>query len=70
MNMSRKKEEHTHRRVPREEVHDVKSKPKIKFNVFLKTVLDFQLKNHEKLLKPLVRVFKIKDRDLDGIINE
>lgn len=43
---------------------------KLKFSQFLKCVLDFQLKNHERLLKPLVRSFKTKDRDSDGIINE
>ncbi len=45
-------------------------KRKIKFSSFLQCVLDFQMKNHEKLLRPLIRVFKDKDRDLDGIINE
>lgn len=43
---------------------------KLKFSYFLKCVLDFQLKNHEKLLKPLVRSFKNKDSDSDGIIDE
>lgn len=42
----------------------------IKFALFLQTVLDFQLKNHEKLLKPLVNVFKIRDKDSDGIVDE
>lgn len=28
------------------------------------------MKNHEGLLKPLVKVFKMKDRDHDGIVNE
>ena len=36
----------------------------------MQTVLDFQLKNHEKLLKPLLNVFKIRDKDTDGIVDE
>lgn len=38
--------------------------------MFLKAVLDFQMKNHEKMLKPLIVVFKSRDRDSDGIVNE
>ena len=33
-------------------------------------MLDFQLKNHEKLLKPLVSIFRERDSDSDGIVNE
>lgn len=47
-----------------------RSKLKIKYGIFLKAVLDFQLKNHEKLIKPFVQVFKMRDRDNDGIVNE
>lgn len=54
----------------RDENNENKGKQKIKFSVFLKTVLDFQMKNHEGLLKPLVKVFKLRDRDNDGIVNE
>lgn len=43
---------------------------KLKFSQFMKCVLDFQLKNHEKLLKPLVLCFKKRDSDSDGVINE
>lgn len=38
--------------------------------MFLQQVLNFQLKNHEKLLRPLVNSFKKRDRDSDGIIGE
>lgn len=61
------------RRLTREEQAALMSQKqvrKLRFSQFLKCVLDFQLKNHEKLLKPLVRSFKNKDRDSDGIINE
>jgi len=39
------------------------------FSNFLQYVLNFQLKNHERLLKPLVNAFKLKDSDSDGIVN-
>lgn len=40
------------------------------FANFLQHVLNFQLKNHERLLKPLVNAFKLKDSDSDGIVDE
>ena len=43
---------------------------KLKFNLFLKTVLDFQLKEHEKFLSKFITVFKQVDIDNDGILNE
>jgi hypothetical protein len=43
---------------------------KIEFSLFLQNVLNFQLKNHEKLLRPLVNAFKMRDRDSDGIVDE
>lgn len=46
------------------------SRGKIEFSVFLQLVLNFQLKNHEKLLRPLVTSFKKRDRDSDGVIGE
>lgn len=46
-----------------------KEKKKIKFTIFLQTVLNFQLRNHERLLKPLTVIFKSRDRDSDGIVN-
>jgi hypothetical protein len=46
-----------------------KEKKRIKFNAFVKSILDFQLRSHEKYLKPLVQVFRSVDRDADGIIN-
>ena len=41
---------------------------KLEFSVFLQQVLNFQMKNHEALLRPLVATFKKRDRDSDGII--
>jgi Ca2+-binding EF-hand superfamily protein len=38
--------------------------------MFMQVVLNFQLKNHEKLLRPLVNAFKLKDKDADGIVGE
>jgi Ca2+-binding EF-hand superfamily protein len=43
---------------------------KLKFGVFLKCVLDFQLKEHEKFLGFFVNMFKRVDTDRDGILNE
>ena len=43
---------------------------KLKFSVFLKCVLDFQLKEHEKFLSYFVSMFKKVDSDRDGIVNE
>ena len=43
---------------------------KLKFAVFLKCVLDFQLKEHEKFLGYFVNVFKRFDSDRDGILTE
>ena len=43
---------------------------KLKFAVFLKCVLDFQLREHEKFLGFFVQVFKGADVDRDGILNE
>jgi hypothetical protein len=43
---------------------------KLKFITFLKCVLDFQLREHEKFLQFFVRRFKEIDTDRDGILNE
>ena len=43
---------------------------KLKFAVFLKCVLDFQLKEHEKFLAYFVLLFKKVDSDRDGILDE
>ena len=45
-------------------------KSKIDYSTFLQQVLNFQLRNHEKLLRPLVNSFKLKDKDADGIVDE
>jgi hypothetical protein len=33
-------------------------------------VLEFQLKNREEVLRPLLKVFKNRDSDGDGIVDE
>lgn len=43
---------------------------KLKFAVFLKCVLDFQLKEHEKFLAYFVAMYKKVDVDRDGILDE
>lgn len=43
---------------------------KLKFNQFLKCVLDFQLREHEKFLAFFVQQFKQVDLDRDGVVNE
>ncbi len=36
----------------------------------MQSVLEYQMKTQEKKLKPIVNVFKMKDKDSDGIVNE
>jgi Ca2+-binding EF-hand superfamily protein len=48
----------------------VSERSKLKFHVFLKCVLDFQLREHEKFLSFFVSQFKQVDSDRDGVINE
>lgn len=43
---------------------------KLMFSEFTKTVLDFQLKEHEKFLYKFIVVFKQVDKDNNGVINE
>ena len=43
---------------------------RVKFSIFLKQVLDYQLKEHEKFLGRLLQEFKSLDTDNDGILNE
>ena len=69
LKISQPVQEHQSRRTQGHKKDHVKKKS-IKFALFLQTVLDFQLKNHEKLLKPLVNVFKARDKDADGIVDE
>lgn len=47
-----------------------KEKLKIAFNLFQKTILDFQLKSHENFLRPFLYLFKNIDKDNNGIIDE
>ncbi|EAS05426.2 EF hand protein (macronuclear) [Tetrahymena thermophila SB210] len=43
---------------------------KILYSSFENVILDFQLKSHEKFLKPFIQQFKQIDTDSDGVINE
>lgn len=43
---------------------------KIPYNEFLKVLLDFQLKGHERFLSKFVKLFKQFDNDKNGVINE
>jgi len=36
----------------------------------VKCTLDYQLRSHEKYVKPLVQCFRRVDKDADGILNE
>lgn len=42
----------------------------IKYEDFVKIVLDFQLEQHNELIYPIVCAFKFYDSDSDGILNE
>lgn len=68
--LQRPREEPTHRRAHRDEGSHEKDKKRIRFAVFVQTVLNFQLRNHERLLQPLVSAFKHRDSDCDGIVSE
>jgi len=46
------------------------SKDKLKFSTFLKTVLDFQLREHEKFLSRFSQEFRAVDLNNDGVIDE
>jgi Ca2+-binding EF-hand superfamily protein len=43
---------------------------KIPYNEFLKVLLDFQLKGHERFLAKFVKLFRQYDSDRNGILNE
>lgn len=43
---------------------------KLRYSVFLKTVLDFQLREHERFLAPFVQEFRNHDTDKDGVLDE
>ncbi|OMJ67252.1 hypothetical protein SteCoe_35632 [Stentor coeruleus] len=45
-------------------------KNRILFSDFIKVLLDFQLKGHEKFLNKFTQIFRKVDTDADGIINE
>lgn len=47
-----------------------KDSDKLMFTEFVKTVLDFQLKEHEKFLYKFIVVFKQVDKDNNGVVNE
>lgn len=46
------------------------TKDKLKFSLFLKTVLDFQLREHEKFLAPFAEHFRAMDSNNDGVVDE
>ena len=47
-----------------------KDSDKLLFSEFQKTVMDFQLKEHEKFLFKFISVFRQVDADCNGILNE
>ena len=47
-----------------------KDSDKLLFTEFMKAVLDFQLKEHEKFLYKLIMIFKQVDIDNNGVVNE
>jgi Ca2+-binding EF-hand superfamily protein len=47
-----------------------KDSDKLLFSEFLKAVLDFQLKEHEKFLYKFIVAFKQVDNDNNGVLNE
>ena len=46
------------------------SRDKLKFSTFLKTVLDFQLREHEKFLSRFSVEFRVVDVNNDGVVDE
>merc|ERR1711865_1335827 len=56
------------RRDTREEAQ--RESGKIMFDDFLKILLDFQLKGHEKFLLKFMKLFRQFDKDKNGVINE
>lgn len=40
------------------------------FSVLQKIILDFELKYRERELRPVVREFKTRDRDQDGVVDD
>ncbi len=47
-----------------------RTEPRLLFKEFLKAVLDFQLREHEKFLKRFLEVFRGVDLDGDGVLTE
>merc|ERR1711998_210218 len=47
-----------------------KDKGKIMYEDFLKILLDFQLKGHEKFLLKFMKLFRQFDKDKNGVVNE
>lgn len=45
-------------------------KGKIRFSVFVQEIVRFYFKKRCRLLKPFVVLFKSRDRNSDGIVNE
>jgi Ca2+-binding EF-hand superfamily protein len=53
-----------------EEEEDDKGTNRIPYNEFLRVLLTFQLKGHEKFLSKFVKLFRQFDTDRNGILNE
>eukprot|EP00828_Plagiopyla_frontata_P028036 TRINITY_DN36319_c0_g1_i2.p1 TRINITY_DN36319_c0_g1~~TRINITY_DN36319_c0_g1_i2.p1 ORF type:complete len:237 (+),score=51.64 TRINITY_DN36319_c0_g1_i2:439-1149(+) len=61
------------RKMTREEenwIKQEKDKLKIDYSLFQKTILDFQLRTHEKFLKNFLNIFNSIHSETNGIINE
>jgi hypothetical protein len=52
------------------QAQDAKESTKMAYSDFLKVLLDFQLKGHEKFLLKFMKLFRQFDKDKNGVINE
>lgn len=78
--MIKKKEHLTNPKAPRAKISREEAillrekekamKNRILFSDFIKVLLDFQLKGHEKFLNKFTQIFRKVDTDADGIVNE
>ena len=58
-------------RTSREDLHKKELKSTVVlYSDFLKTLLDFQLRTHEKFLSPFLKIFRSLGNEKNGIINE
>lgn len=71
--IGRDKGRNSKRKMTREErlaMISQKDSSKLMFSEFIKIVLDFQLKEHEKFLYKFIVIFKQVDQDNNGVLNE